>query len=563
MPSSHPFRACYLPLVASLLFAGCDSPPERSASGDAPRDPNVLEIVFTYGSEKEDWLVEVTSEFNRSRVTTADGKVIAVRTVPMGSGECIATAIDGSVQAHVTSPASGAFITLGNAESRAKTGSDLVASTENLVLSPVVIAMWKPMAEALGWPEAPVGWGDILALSQHPDGWASVGLPQWGNFKFGHTHPEFSNSGLIALIAEVYSGAGKVNGLTLEDVARPEVGDYLENIERSVVHYGRSTGFFGKKLLDNGPQYLSAAVLYENMVIGAYAAGAAPPVTLVAIYPKEGTFWSDHPVGIVEREWVTDSHRAAVRTYLDYLLDPAQQERALRFGFRPADVTVALGPPVDRAHGVDPQEPKTTLEVPSAEVMDAVLKLWHEHKKASNITLVLDTSGSMADSGRMANAKTGARELVSLLEPRDTFSLLPFNTRFDWAARRVLLDGESERARINVSIDGLIPLDGTALYDAVAAAFDHMQEEANGDRISAIVVLTDGEDTESEIDLPELLARISSDSESRNIRVFTIGYDAQSMKPVLEQIAESTKAKYYEGKSENIQAIFREIATFF
>jgi hypothetical protein len=26
------------------------------------------------------------------------------------------------------------------------------------------------------------------------------------------------------------------------------------------------------------------------------------PFPLVAIYPKEGTFWSDHPIGIVERE---------------------------------------------------------------------------------------------------------------------------------------------------------------------------------------------------------------------------------------------------------------------
>jgi hypothetical protein len=123
--------------------------------------------------------------------------------------------------------ASAAFIKLGNAESRVKTGQDLIGDTQNLVLSPVVIAMWKPMAEAIGWGKKPVGWSEILALAKDPRGWASVGKPQWGPFRFGHTHPESSNSGLISLMAEVYAGAQKVRGLTLDNLARPEVGNYL------------------------------------------------------------------------------------------------------------------------------------------------------------------------------------------------------------------------------------------------------------------------------------------------------------------------------------------------
>ena len=78
----------------------------------------------------------------------------------------------------------------------------------------------------------------------------------------------------------------------------------LEEIEKAVVHYGSSTGFFGKTLYKNGMAYLSAAVLYENMVIESYDK-AKPEKPLVAIYPKEGTFWSDHPVGVVDAAWVT------------------------------------------------------------------------------------------------------------------------------------------------------------------------------------------------------------------------------------------------------------------
>jgi len=80
--------------------------------------------------------------------------------------------------------------------------------------------MWRPMAEAIGWGKKPIGWADILALSRNEKGWQAYGFPQWGKFKFGHTHPEFSNSGLIALFAEAYAASGKTAGLTLAESLR-------------------------------------------------------------------------------------------------------------------------------------------------------------------------------------------------------------------------------------------------------------------------------------------------------------------------------------------------------
>ena len=67
------------------------------------------------------------------------------------------------------------------------------------------------------------------------------------------------------------------------------------------------------------------------------------------------------------------------------------------------------------AHGVDPAEPKTTLEVPSAQVMDGILTLWSQRKKPADVVLVLDTSGSMNDDSKIQNAREGAKQLVSLL----------------------------------------------------------------------------------------------------------------------------------------------------
>jgi len=550
-------------IAAAVFLPGCGSEAPSPAASSPEKPANALELVFTYGSEKEEWLKEVTAAYNASRPRTSDGQVVHITALPMGSGECIEEALTGQRQVHLVSPASAAFIKLANAQSRAKTGQDLVASTENLVLSPVVIAMWKPMAEALGWGKRPVGWADILARAKDTRGWAALGFPQWGQFKFGHTHPEFSNSGLISLFAEVYAASGKTAGLTLEDVRKPSTAAFLAAIEQSIVHYGSSTGFFGKKMFANGPQYLSAAVLYENMVIESYATRHALPFPIVALYPKEGTFWSDHPVGIVERDWVTPAHREAAQAYIRHLLARPQQEKALPYGFRPSDVDIPLGAPFDAAHGVDPREPQSTLEVPSVEVMDATLQLWREHKKHSHVTLVLDTSGSMRQDARMENAKEGARQLLAMLNDRDLFSFLPFSGQPAWNVLAAPLS--ARRTEADAAIQSLFAEGGTALYDAIDLAYTHQLEarRAHPNRIAAIVVLTDGADTNSRLTLPQLLDKIRFDHELRTIRVFTIGYGDQAEKEKLKQIAEATQAKFYEGTPRTIRAVFRDISTFF
>src|SRR5262249_5769044 len=343
-------------IAASLAFflllslTSCKSKSDQEKA-PIPVPKDALELEFTYGSEKEKWINEVTNAYNRADHRTAGGKRIYVKAIPMGSGEAIDEVLEGRRRPHLISPASAAFIKLGDAKSQTRYGRSLLGPTENLVLSPVVIAMWKPMAEAIGWGKKPIGWSDILALARSQSGWEAHGYPQWGRFKFGHTHPQFSNSGLISLFAEVYAASGKTANLTVADVNKPQTADFVAGIEKSVVHYGSSTGFFGRQMFSSGPQYLSAAVLYENMVIESYGQTNLP-FPVVAVYPKEGTFWSDHPIGIVQRDWVTAEHQEAAKDYIQYLLARPQQEKAIAYGFRPGSVDVPVAAPIDAAHGV-------------------------------------------------------------------------------------------------------------------------------------------------------------------------------------------------------------------
>jgi len=558
-------KCVVISLIVSL--AACQ-PRERSWSSSSPSAPShpaaeTINLTFTYGSEKEEWIKNVTAAFNREDHKTQAGKFVHVEAIPMGSGELIDELINGGRQADIASPASAAFIKLGNVQSRVKTGKDLIGSTESLVISPVVIAMWKPMAEALGWPNKRLGWSDVLELARDSRGWAAHGHPEWGPFRFGHTSPESSNSGLISIFAEAYAATGKKAGLTVADVEKPKTAQFIAGIESSVVHYGSSTGFFGKKMFQNGPQYLSAAVLYENMVIESYSPTYSVPFPVVAIYPKEGAFWSDHPVGVVNREWVTPEKQQAAKVYIDYLLAKPQQEKAIPYGFRPGSPDVPLGAPIDLAHGVDPLEPKTTLEVPSTDVMDAILKVWRTNKKHADVTLVFDTSGSMKDDHKIENAREGALQLVSNLSDDDLFSLLPFSNQPHIAIAHAPLS--TSRRDVQQAISGLWPSGGTALYDAIDMAYrDQMtRTEKDTTKIAAIVVLTDGEDRDSHMSLDDLLKEIQFDNEHHTIRVFTIAYGGDARKDVLQRIADATQAKSYAGTPQNIRTILRDISTFF
>ncbi len=550
-----------LAIAAGLIWSRIDA---QSVSTDQQTatavPPGALEITFAYGSEKQAWVEECTRRWLATQPRSASGKPLHLTGKPMGSGECMEDVAAGRIQADLVSPASDAFIRLGNARARAASGKDVVGRCENLVLSPVVLAMWKPMAEALGWPDKPVGWAEVLALVGNPKGWAAYGHPEWGAFRFGHTHPEYSNSGLLSVVATCYAAAGKTTDLRLTDLDLPETGAFLGGIERGVVHYGQSTGFFAKKLLSGGPGYLSAAVLYESSVVA--AAGTADlPFPVVAIYPKEGTFWSDHPVGVVERDWVTPERRAAAQDFIRFLLAPAQQQLALQLGFRPADPTIALGAPIDRAHGVDPKQPSTVLATPETDVLDGCLRLWRKHKKTADVVLVFDRSGSMQEDGKITSARAGAAQFVAMLGDEDRLSLLPFNNQLTWLSKDAPLS--QQRAPLSSQIQGLFPQGGTALYDAVAAAHAHLLPKSDGGSITAVVVLTDGEDTNSTLILSDLLAKIRGGPEGSPLRVFTIAYGKGANGEVLKRIAEASQGTSYSGTPQNVVAIFREISTFF
>jgi VWFA-related protein len=132
-----------------------------------------------------------------------------------------------------------------------------------------------------------------------------------------------------------------------------------------------------------------------------------------------------------------------------------------------------------------------------------------------SLGIVLDTSGSMAGEKMNAAQTALSRFVFELLGPQDEMFLY----RFD--RKPVLVQGWTEdRQRLVRALGTVTPSGGTALYDAVAEA---IPLAASGSRRKkAIVIISDGNDTNSVVSLDEV-RQLIRESE---VMVYAIGIDA-------------------------------------
>lgn len=480
-----------------------------------------LIIRMSYGSEKEKWISDVTKAFNASNTKTTDGKsVICVEAYPKGSGDMVDEIFNnvqkGDAGVEMVSPASGMFLDLINNKYKASHSSDLLNAKGSLVKSSVVIAMWEPVAKSFNKALEQIGWRDILdRASKDP------------KFRYGQTNPIQSNSGLAALVAQFYTGAttsGKIRNLTQAHVQDANVRKFVNDVQKTVVQYGSSTGDYSNEMLQNGTTNLSAAVLYENLVIEANSKIQNDPIfkglpKIVAIYPNEGTFITDHPFAMVST--ISPEKRAAVEVYRAYLLSPASQLKALNYGFKPGVNEQVVPEKIktavwNAAHGVASFDSQPViLKSPQGDVIQSILDSWSfTLKKSADVVVVIDRSGSMGLNGGMVAAKIGANRVVDHLGANDTFKLIDFAgapvTGFNHLTPKPVIMNEQGKQIVRQAINSLQPNGGTAMFDALKLAWDDLcqresQETANNKRIHAIIVLTDGASNEGSISSSDML----------------------------------------------------------
>ena len=591
-------------LVAVVLIGGLRFLTTRGASSSDDGDTasaggrcggDEVTLAVTASSEKAQLMKQLAAAYMREG-HAIDGRCVRVEVTSKASGGAMAALAKGWDEAadgprpDVWTPASSGWVRLLEQRTLATDRPGLVpASIPKIAASPLVIAMPRPMAQALGWPNKQLGWSDVLELSQDDTGWARHGHPEWGQFRLGKTNPNYSTSGLNATIGAYFAATRLSSDLTEKDLASPKTRKFVEGVERSVVHYGDTTLTFLSNLQradDQGAglSYISAVTVEEKSVWD-YNQGnptgdpatlgrhPKPKVPLVAIYPKEGTLLSDHPWLALTAPWVDDAKRKASADLLAYLQGAGARAKFQEFAFR--DGQAKPGPLVTESNGLLRDEPKALLSPPAPRVLDKLLRSWASLRKPANVLLVMDTSGSMGEQvsgtgkSKLELAKQAARNSLSQFAGGDQVGLWMFSTQLDAETdyRELVSIGPMDsqrRAQLGERIDGLQPGGGTGLYDTSLAAHQFVEGRASAEDINAVVLLTDGRNEDNGISLDNLLGQLRTEEGARSVRLFTIGYGEDADLDTLRRISQTTNAAAYDSSDPtSIDQIFTAVISNF
>ncbi|WP_395726495.1 extracellular solute-binding protein [Nakamurella sp.] len=606
-------RSNVVPIIAAVIvgvlliigirwFTTRDDDSSGSGSGAAstgataapPRD-GCTRVTVAASSEKAALMQQMAQTYNSSG-RTVDGKCFDIQVNSVASGTAEATlargwdeSLDGPAPDAWT-PAASTWVSLLASDLTAQDRPNILpAQSPSIVSTPLVLAMPEPMARTLGWPDAEIGWSDVLALAKDPQGWAAKGHPEWGKFTLGKTNPTVSTSGLAATIGTLVAATGTSSDLTEAALQRPEVQQYLKDVESAVIHYGDTTLTYLTNLQhadDSGSAlgYVSAVAVEEKSVLD-YNAGnpsgnpatlgdhAPPKVPLVAVYPKEGTLYSDSPFVILDASWSTPDKQAGAQDFMEFLLLPEQQKVFTDANFRTADHQP--GEPITASPYLIADGVTITLNPPGPTVLRDVRQVWTQVRKPARVLVVMDVSGSMAsESGygsesKLELAKKAATSALSQLTDTDQMGLWAFTTDLptpDTITADLVGVGPLAQTRqpIVAAIAGLTPLNGTPLYAATREAADAMNAQNDPNSINAVVVLTDGRNEYTDNDLDGLLRELNASAQENGVRVFTIAYGPDADLATLQEISEASRAAAYDARNPtSIDKVFSDVLSNF
>ncbi len=550
-----------LAAVAVAVVALLASRDEKGDGAETAAQPGAgaIRLAFAYSPEKERLLEPLIERFNRDR-RKSGSRPVFVDGESVSSGEAERKIAKGTLRPVAWSPASSLWGRLLNFDADRPLAPK---ESPSIVRTPLVIAMWEPFARALGYPKKPIGFAQVLRLAREKRGFAAFGRPQFGAFKLVHTNPDFSTSGLSAVVAEYYAATGRREGLTERQVTSSKARATVRDIERSIVHYGDTTLFIADQMRQKGPGYASAVAMEEVTLLDFNRRrGRQPP--LVALYPPEGTFYSDNPYITLDAPWVKPEQRAAAGVFRRWLAEQVTPERAGAEGFRPADLKQKPAGRVTKPNGADPEQPKRVLGLPEPRVLNRIKETWRRDRKPANVELVVDVSGSMGQEDRLQRAKQGLEAFFGEVSPEDRVGLTIFSDRVQ--RLEPIRPFARNRERLRTLVRDLIADGGTAVYDAMAQGLDAVRRLRDRERINAVVVLTDGEDTDSSLTANEVARRAQAQGDSRDqVRVFTIAYSAEAAgaREALTSVAKASGGQDYEGDTEDIETVYQSISSFF
>jgi len=169
---------------------------------------------------------------------------------------------------------------------------------------------------------------------------------------------------------------------------------------------------------------------------------------------------------------------------------------------------------------------------------------------AKDVVFVVDTSGSMAEEGKMEKARAALLYGVRILRPQDRFNVISFAGEEHLMESGLIAADEKGRQRGEAFVKALKPIGGTNINQSLLASLGQFSEN-NRERPKIIVFLTDGLPTVGETNVSRIVDNVRKAS-TPGVRLFTfgVGYDVNTA--LLDKLAAENggTADYVEPKED-------------
>jgi Ca-activated chloride channel family protein len=159
-----------------------------------------------------------------------------------------------------------------------------------------------------------------------------------------------------------------------------------------------------------------------------------------------------------------------------------------------------------------------------------------------DVVFVLDTSGSMAEGAKLAQAKKALGFCLRNLNEGDRFEVVRFSTETEPLFGRLVAASGSNVEKADAFVAGLKPIGGTAIEEALLSALEPLAGLGEKGRPYNVVFLTDGKPTVGATNVDEIVAKALRAMGERPVRVFSVGIGTDVNTHLLDQLSEETRA---------------------
>ncbi|MBS1697497.1 MAG: substrate-binding domain-containing protein [Actinobacteria bacterium] len=555
------------------------------AAGAAPCTP-----VTVLSSLENAEMIERLAMFYNAKPRDVAGHCVTVTATKDKSGESAKRAATGFADLPAESrpdvwvPDANSWLSAARAD-----GSDVVPATGTSIgQSPIVLAMPKPLADAIGWTKNAPTWSEVFAASAKKDVWSSLGHPEWGAFKLGKTSPQVASSGEAALLASFGSAGDDVGKVTAKQMADPKILDAVKKNELATSHYMATPEHFlwhARQAEQQGTaaEFFSAVIVDEKTVWdydrgitsrdGITRIQSAPPAeAMVPVYPKDGFYVADNPAVVLKGDWVGDDVRAAAEDFIRYAGTSEGQKVVRDAGYR--DLRGVLSDSV-RTTGHLAASPRGALAFPGQSVVGAIDTVFPEVRKRASVLFLIDVSGSMDEpipsgQSKLDGAKAALIQALDHFTAGDEVGVAAFSSAGDGNITPGIVapvaDIATNRQTLVSAVQSLTPHAYTPLYTAVDTYSAQMAKAYDPNRITTIVLLSDGADqtTVPTIEKQKMLDDVAALHHDTPVLIFTLAYGADADTDTLRAISSASGAHFYDATDPSkIGSVLGDLVTSF